>query len=664
MRTKNAPTGKVEFIQYHQPVMESGEYILTVEQAIALRAAPEAIAVPDKINETFSREITFVVAGERFGPLAPADIHAVFPPANTIGDHSNVLPHITLKRSTLPWERFPDSGVVDKNLTWLVLLLFRESDFTDESEKPKLQSVTLKELLATPTNIKFPTITIEPGQHQEEPVNVIDVKKKFLQPLFPTIADLAFLAHTRQTKDADDNAEGEQLSTILCDRLPEPQGVSTVYLVSVEGRYGDGDDGSFDFMGAGDEDLIRLVTLASWSFGCVDPAQSFTQLLLNLNGQPSSPRLPINSDPAAENFLVQSYIPLPHALREGSKTVSWYRGPLISGSQPDSFDLPVRAADELLRYDSSTGLFDCSYGAAWQLGRMLTLQNQRLAIELYNWKRENAQNLKQLEQQVINPPLRSSRQLREEIISIPEAIARSAVPEAIADWFKKLELLQGLPFNYLIPDERLLPAESIRFFWVDSVWVDCLQDGAFSVGRVTPTDVEQDGKMRSSRALRSDDRTITGCILRSQVVSGWPNLLVEAYDTVVNDIGFIAPDEATPLKLLRMEKLAPDVLICLFQGEVKTVDIHQKPEGMHFGLDAPSDESDKFTKNLRNPAGEGSEVLIIKDIPWRDEAKGNVNISAMVDEMKKLLPAGEFTSAQFGLQMIEGVQKVRFLFTP
>ncbi|MFN6501335.1 MAG: hypothetical protein RMX65_030680 [Nostoc sp. DedQUE01] len=644
MRTKNAPTGKVEFIQYHQPVMESGEYILTVEQAIA---------VPDKIDsKTFSREITFVVSGERFGPLAPADIHAVFPPANTIGDHSNVLSHITLKRSTLPWERFPDSGEVDKNLTWLVLLLFRESDFTDESEKPKLQSITLKELETThTTNIKFPTITLEPGQHEQEPVNVIDVKKKFLQPLFPTKADLAFLAHTRQTKDAEGNPEGEQLSTILCDRLPEPQGVSTVYLVSVEGRYADGDNGSFNFMQAGDEDLIRLVTLASWSFGCVDPAQSFTQLLLNLNGQPSSPRLPTNSDPSAESFLAQSYIPLPHALREGSKTVSWYRGPLISGSQPDTFDLPVRAADELLRYDSSTGLFDSSYGAAWQLGRMLTLQNQRLAIELYNWKRENAQNLKQLEQQVINPPLRSSRQVREEI----------SIPEAITDWFKKLELLQGLPFNYLIPDERLLPTESIRFFWVDSVWVDCLQDGAFSVGRVTPSDVEQDGKMRSSRALRSDDRTITGCILRSQVVSGWPDLLVEAYDTVVEDIGFIAPDEATPLKLLRMEKLAPDVLICLFKGEVKTVDIHQKPEGMHFGLDAPSDEADKFTKNLRNPAGEGSQDLIITDIPWHNQAEGIVNISAMVDEMIKLLPEGEFTSAQFGLQMIEGVQKVRFL---
>lgn len=645
---KNVPQGKVEFLQYHQPFMESGEYSLKVEQTIQADNKIE--------SKTFSREITFVVSGERFGPLSPTDIHAVFPPANTIGDHSNVLPHISLKRSTLPWERFPDSGAGDKNLTWLVLLLFRESDFAKESDKPQLQSLSLKELRATST-AKYPAIDLEPGQHEEEQVNVIDVKRKYLEPLLPTKADLAFLAHTRQAKHKDGEAEGEQLATILSNRLPEPNGVSSAYLVSIEGRYQDGDAGSFDFDNAGDEDLIRLVTLASWNFGCIDPDQSFTQLLRKLNNEPSTPRLPSCSDPAADNFLHQSYIPLPHALREGSKTVSWYRGPLISGAQPDTFELPVRAADELLRYDSSTGLFDSSYAAAWQLGRMLTLQNQRLAIELFNWKRENAQNLKQLEQQIINPPFRSYRQVQQET---------TAPPEAIADWFYNLEILRGIPFNYLLPDERLLPAESIRFFWVDSVWVDCLQDGAFSVGRVTPSDVEKDGKMRSGRALLSEDRTITGCILRSQVVSGWPDLLVDAYDTVVDDLGFIAPDEATPLVRLRMEKLAPDVLICLFQGEVKTVDIHQKPEGMHFGLDAPSDESDKFTKNLRDIYGEGSPDLIIEPIPWHDPpTKGIVNISAMVDEMKKqLLQPGEFTSAQFGLQMIEGVQKVRFIYGP
>ena len=46
-------------------------------------------------------------------------------------------------------------------------------------------------------------------------------------------------------------------------------------------------------------------------------------------------------------------------------------------------------------------------------------------------------------------------------------------------------VVRGVPFNYLVPDERMLPAESIRFFQLDESWMDCLLDGAFSIGRVT-----------------------------------------------------------------------------------------------------------------------------------------------------------------------------------
>lgn len=271
-------------------------------------------------------------------------------------------------------------------------------------------------------------------------------------------------------------------------------------------------------MNAGDEDLIRLVSLAYWDFASIDPNQRFLGLLKNLNrtpkpdNTPGSLRLPANQNPQAEGILAMGYVPLPHALRQGNQTVSWYRSPLTPGLSSDTFPLPVRAADELLRYDSSTGLFDSSYAAAWQLGRMLTLQNQGLAIELFNWKRANAQWLLQLHQKALNP-LRSRLKAWQEI----------ELPSAIADWFTQLELLQGIPFNYLIPDERLLPTESIRFFWVDSFWVDCLQDGAFSVGRVTACECEQDAEirtLRASRGLRRSNNVMTGLIMRSQVVSG------------------------------------------------------------------------------------------------------------------------------------------------
>ncbi|MBD2186201.1 hypothetical protein [Aerosakkonema funiforme] len=634
-------TGTVKFIQFHQPPLESGEYQIKIEQTIKSN---------DKIpSQTFTRELTFAVTGERFGPLSPEDIYAVFPPSDSLGEHSNVLPHITVKRSTLPWERYP--GENDQNLPWLVLLLFRETDFEHEFDRPKPKSITLQQLIAGEANIKFPNITLEVGQKGTEQVTVIDVKKKYLKDILPTNADLAYLAHVRKLEDATRNFSGDEFATIICNRLPEPNGISTVHLVSIEGRYIDADN--FDYMGAVDEDLIRFVSLANWSFACVDPEQSFSQLVQKLNRNPSFPRLPQTENQEAEKFLAMGYIPLPHSLRQGSQTISWYRSPLIPGMNEETYNFPVKASDELLRYDSTLGLFDTSYAAAWQLGRMLTLQNQGLAIELFNWKRENAQNLKQLEDNVINNlPLRS-RQIR----------PAQSIPEKIEKWFKGLELLQGIPFNYLVPDEGLLPIESIRFFWVDSLWVDCLQDGAFSIGRVTENSVEEDRKIRSTRRgfTRGIEQKITGIIMRSQVVSGWPNLLIDGYDKAVANVDSIDQTQVNLLSLLRMEKLAKDVLICLFEGEVKTVDIHLQPEGMHFGLDAPTKQSPEWSKNLRNINGEATDILI-SPIPWNNEQKEVINLEGLATKIQEKLPdIGEFTSGQFALQMIEGVQKVRFV---
>uniref|UniRef100_UPI0030D7D237 hypothetical protein n=1 Tax=Cyanothece sp. BG0011 TaxID=2082950 RepID=UPI0030D7D237 len=283
MVTQEKEKGKVQFIQFHQPALESGTYHLKVEQNI--KAGSQIV---NEYGKTYSRELTFVVQGERFGPISPNDIYAVFPPLDSLGEHSNVLPHITFKRSTLPWERFP--GKVDENLPWLVLLLFRESDFEDNKEdKPKLKNITLQDLLETTgknSNIKFPTdMKLELGQIPEQQVTVIDVKKKYVQDILPTHADLPYLAHVRRgippyqtlqiSLDPEQNPipQGDEYSTVICNRLPEPNGTSTVYLVSVEGRYINNNE--FDFMGAEDEDLIRFVSLGNWEFSCLDPAQSF-----------------------------------------------------------------------------------------------------------------------------------------------------------------------------------------------------------------------------------------------------------------------------------------------------------------------------------------------------------------------------------------------------
>jgi hypothetical protein len=104
------------------------------------------------------------------------------------------------------------------------------------------------------------------------------------------------------------------------------------------------------------------------------------------------------------------------------------------------------------------------------------------------------------------------------------------LPPGVVVWLPRLLRAVGLPFSYLVPDERLLPAESLRCFYLDPAWGQAALDGALAAA--TPTPVER-------RALRLQYETIQaelvesaaygrcGFLLRSRLVSRWPGLRVE-----------------------------------------------------------------------------------------------------------------------------------------
>jgi hypothetical protein len=67
-----------------------------------------------------------------------------------------------------------------------------------------------------------------------------------------------------------------------------------------------------------------------------------------------------------------------------------------------------------------------------------------------------------------------------------------------------------------------------------------------------------------------------GFLLRSMAVRDWPGL--EA-------VAFGDENSAKRLELLRMERLAPDVMLCIFEGTPQRVELREPGEGIQLGLD-------------------------------------------------------------------------------
>jgi hypothetical protein len=268
------------------------------------------------------------------------------------------------------------------------------------------------------------------------------------------------------------------------------------------------------------------------------------------------------------------------------------------------------------------------------------------------------------------------------------------MPFAVANFLARLRLLYGIPFNYLVPDERMLPPESMRFFYMDSAWVNCLLEGALSIGNSTSSDAAVSHAMMpfihanvNARA-RSIRRSVlkmpllantpttpianpTGFLLRSQVVTGWPGMEVFGYDAA-----------GAKLDFLRLEQMGPGVLLCIFDGVVQKVEIHEHPEALHFGVDEDVKDPSptKFTKSFRYISAVGTNQpgapvptttappLSIFPTYTRQSVSSVLQINQLACAIQaeleqKNVYAGNFTSAEFALEMIEGVQQVTFTFT-
>lgn len=274
-----------------------------------------------------------------------------------------------------------------------------------------------------------------------------------------------------------------------------------------------------------------------------------------------------------------------------------------------------------------------------------------------------------------------------------------AIPAELRDWLVRLRLLDGVPFAYLVADTELLPPESIRWFYVDRRWTDALVQGALAVGTVNSDDRthltaqypsvrdELDNEERNLRRDQGSKRyageagPISGFILRSQAVSGWPALHVRAFSIDAGpdaDEARIKEDEPGRMRLLRLERLAPAVLLCLFDGVPKVVHLEEPRQGVQFGFDA--DEQNGQVSAVLKPRNAttfdylpGAPI----DVPFRVGTPGVVDIQRLERRLEPHVGSGAadgLDSSEYALQLVRfpfrqvfgdpSLTQVRLVFRP
>ena len=344
-------------------------------------------------------------------------------------------------------------------------------------------------------------------------------------------------------------------------------------------------------------------------------------------------------------------------------------------------------ADVLMIYLAEQGLFDLSYAAAWNIGRNLGLADATFANNVTAYRNAVASSFTALAQRsamshfagVSSPKAMLARDatrrrftemmgqgLGEQWTAALRAVrtrGRTSAPvsrprrrfnlaatahprlamaapqavdavssylaetiESVAAWLARLSLLYPVPFTYLVPDPRMLPVESIRFFYVDPAWIDALVAGALSIAVHSSADIAAQTALmpavrsavdrhraKNFRRTRPDAAinyrnaagnvtaaaeesgngvSMAGVLIRSQLVSGWPSLVVTA------SVG------GAPLNLVRDDCPSSTVRLCLFDGIPDTVTLAEPYQGLLFGVE----DQGVFPRCVTAPAFTGSQI--------------------------------------------------------
>ncbi|MFF3863311.1 hypothetical protein [Streptomyces sp. NPDC002209] len=424
--------------------------------------------------------------------------------------------------------------------------------------------------------------------------------------------------------------------------------------------------------------------------------------------------LPATSpDPEALERLRSGATALPQRLESGERSFGFYRGPFTAAPAqplPPAAAPRLESPGEALVYLERHGVYDTGYASAFSLGRALALADAPFRGKLMEFRAAARRAARRLltHPQLAGLGARASAALLNDNLAhrafdrlltadgrLMGALARSGTQLATAErrparsaaqvaplrsaglrgaladagvrgvlreatatqldpvraWLDRLPLLEMVPFEHLVPDARMLPPESIRFFHVDPGWIRAAVDGALSVGVGHALDADL-----NALAAGVQDAPESGVLIRSDLIAHWPKTVFTAFRG------------GAAVEPVARAVYGTDVLLLLYPRVIDTFTIAEPQQGLMFGIGDVGEGESEGTIELRKLTGPGvgSPMGDFPDPPGFDRflrpAGDVLDITGkLAPELAAAHGLPELTPAQFALQMIKAPQLQTFV---
>lgn len=376
---------------------------------------------------------------------------------------------------------------------------------------------------------------------------------------------------------------------------------------------------------------------------CKLPGTTFHEILSNLKGGTNYLKDTNNTISIAQTGTTT--LPWQHKDEQGFVVYDYanYRGPLVAkplnlnsaifnkkeSLHPSKRSLlpifvdhngfiPVDADELKITYQTRV---DCTYAAAYELGKLTALNDNAFASAFFKWKINYAN--KQL----------NAKNDNTQHLAASNVIVAPELPLKLQSKFNDWKLLKGLPFRYYVPEPVFFPHESLRIFQIDNNWINAFICGAFSIG-YTPKSAGLEQEL--IKLFISDINY--GFLLNSIAIKAWPDYELEA--TVGGEPMNLNSDFSMNLK--RKDNLNGSTHIYIFDKQFDSLKFHLHPAKLLPGFMV---EDKQFWKN-------GNQL--------NDNPIDPVTRVIKLDNLKTLAPTA--TASSFNAWLMEGTPEVVFNF--